>query len=369
MSVAQALQPYRFTPVFKQTLWGGRSLQTTLDKRLPPDGAVGESWEISDVGSGPTPVDGGEDDGASLKDLIGRYGGDFLGPSQTSDRFPLLYKFIDAAQRLSVQVHPDDTQARAHGWGEFGKTEAWYVVDAHQGAGIVTGFKPGVTIDAVRDGAEHSALDSLLHTVCVRRGDVVFVPAGTVHAIGGGVLLYEIQESSDTTFRLYDWGRVDKNGRPRALHVDEALAVLDTAYHESHVIAPIAVPCASGCLRSARVACRYFALEEYAFGAAVTVPCAPVRSFRVCTVIDGEGRLDYETGSMACRRGQSILIPAALKDIALSSSEGFRVVLSWVPDIGSEIIAPLRRMGISDERIAGLGGHVPKNDVIALLDE
>ena len=210
--------------------------------------------------------------GTALGRLVAESADELLGKIETFGTFPLLFKFIDARDRLSVQVHPDDAQARENGWGEFGKTECWYVVDAKKDARIVVGFKENVTPKAISRAIENGSLHELLNSMPVKSGDVLFVPAGTVHAIMEGTVLYEIQETSDTTLRLYDWGRVDGAGKPRQLHVRDALTVIDTIAHDAHYRIPPITLEERGCLHSYCAACRYFAVERYRFLRAEEVP-------------------------------------------------------------------------------------------------
>jgi len=369
MTGAISLQPLLFRPMFKEKLWGGQAFNTVLDKHAPAGKLLGESWEISACGSDLSVVAEGPMAGRTLADICAADPRRMLGPSlAASDQFPLLYKFIDANDKLSVQVHPDDEQARANGWGKNGKTEAWYIVDAAAGARIIAGFRDGVTIDDVRAAVNASSLDSLLNYIDIARGDVIFMPAGTVHAILAGTLIYEVQETSDTTFRLYDWGRCDSNGKPRDLHIEESLAVLGTAFHDRHKIAPLCCDdTPPGCVHLVRVACRYFALEEFCCGAGRHLRLPEKSSFIVLTVLDGGGNLEYDGGAMKIAKGMSVFIPAALTTASVTAGPRLHFLLSSVPDLHDEIIRPLRRQGIADADIVRLGGWEQKNDLVPLM--
>lgn len=365
--MAPAPQPYLFAPVFKEKIWGGQALASRLGKAIDPRAAIGESWEISGFDNDLTRVISPAAHGATIPELLRDFGGNLLGERLCADSFPLLYKYIDANDKLSVQVHPNDSQAQANGWGRYGKTESWYVVDAQPGAQLIMGFKKGVRIDDVRRGIEDSTLEALLNYIDVRAGDVLYIPAGTVHAILAGVLLYEVQQSSDTTLRLYDWGRLDAGGKPRRLHVGESLEVLDTAYHEQHKIPPVVCDDYAPCNHTYRVACDYFALEEFSFVKAHAIELAPRRSFRAAAFLDGEGELSWPGGRMQVKRGDSVLVPANVHALRLDASSGTKMLVSWVPDLRAEIIGPLRSEGVGEKDIEGLGGYTPKNALVTLM--
>ena len=278
--------PIKFKPIFKEKIWGGQKLKTILSKEIPEDTKVGESWELSGYGSDLSTTFDKVSGNITLQQLVNSNPEKFLG-KVTGACFPLLYKFIDASAELSVQVHPDDTQAIKNGWGNNGKTECWYIVNAKPNGEIILGFKEGVSLEDVKSCINDNTFDTILNRVPISRGDVLFCPAGTVHAILDGTLLYEIQETSDTTFRFYDWGRVDKAGKPRDLHIDESLKVVDTTYHNQHKIVPVAVPNDKDVHHLFRAVCRYFALEEYYFISNMKLFLPPKTSFTVVTVING----------------------------------------------------------------------------------
>ena len=218
----QELYPLKLQAALHIKVWGGRALQTWLGKSLPSDDPYGEAWEVHDsclVTNGPLR-------GQSLGALTRRYGERLLGGGHApADGFPLLAKFIDAREWLSVQVHPNDRQASQLEAQARGKTEAWLVLDAAPGAQVVVGLRAGTTRAQAADAIRRGRLDALLQYATVAAGDLVNIPAGTVHALGPGLLIYEIQQSSDTTYRLYDWGRLGLDGQPRQLHIDKGLRV------------------------------------------------------------------------------------------------------------------------------------------------
>lgn len=213
-----------FEPLLKTTVWGGRRLGELLGKPFSGEEPVGESWEVVDLPDDRSIVRGGPFGGASLSDLREQRREELLGGAPLlGGRFPLLIKFIDAQRTLSVQVHPDEAACARIGAGARPKTEAWYVIDRDPGAALYVGLQPGVDREAFARAIRDGDVASLLHRMPVDPGDFAFLPAGTVHAIGEGIVLAEVQQASDTTYRVFDWNRVGLDGRPRQLHVEQAL--------------------------------------------------------------------------------------------------------------------------------------------------
>jgi mannose-6-phosphate isomerase len=355
--------PLRFAPIFKEKIWGGHNLAAILGKELPSGAAIGESWEISgfpgDLSRCTTPAHAGAD----LQELLDQYKHDLTGAGISADFFPLLYKFIDANDNLSVQVHPDDSQAREHGWGAFGKTECWYIAHAKPGARIIVGLKDGVSCSDIAAAIEATALDELLNYIDITTGDVLFIPAGTVHAILDGTVIYEVQESSDTTFRLYDWGRTDARGNSRPLHIEESLLVMNTDYHEHHKIPPVVCGDFDGGLHALRAACSYFALEEYHFERSHSHRLPSKRSFQVISLLAGDLTVDFDGRRAELSRGESILLPATRASIGVEGNPGARFLLSSAPDVDSEIIDVCRRQSIPDDCLSLLGGNPAHSDI------
>lgn len=224
MTPPASLYPLRFKPIYRQYLWGGKRFRVLFDRDLPPKEIFAESWEVCDHGADQSIVTNGPLAGETLGNLVHRFGDELFPPEEgVFTQFPLLVKFIDAAQNLSLQVHPDDAMAATLDPSDAGKTEAWIVVDAQPGSKIYAGLKPGVTRGDLAQAIQNGTAAEMLHTFQARPGDCVFIPAGTVHAIGQGLLIAEIQQSSDTTFRLFDWNRVEPDGRPRPLHIEQGL--------------------------------------------------------------------------------------------------------------------------------------------------
>ena len=229
-----ALYPLKFTPILKEKIWGGNKIETILKHKISPMRNCGESWEVSGLVEDESVVSNGFLAENNLNELLEIYLTDFVGEKNYEKYglgFPLLIKFIDAQDNLSVQVHPDDTLAQEK-YGQNGKTEMWHVIQADEGAGLYVGFNQKVTEHQYVSAVENGTLEPLLKFYPVKAGDTFMIPAGTVHAIGKGVLLAEIQQPSDITFRIFDWNRVDENGKGRELHTEEAL---DAIHFEENV--------------------------------------------------------------------------------------------------------------------------------------
>ncbi|MDF1549873.1 MAG: class I mannose-6-phosphate isomerase, partial [Bacteroidales bacterium] len=225
----EGLYPLKFAPVLKEKIWGGQKLSELLGKKARNDTKIGESWEISCVAGDISKVSNGFLEGNSLQELIEVYMSDLIGEQvylKFGEEFPLLIKFIDAQDVLSIQVHPDDEVAKER-HNAYGKTEMWYVLQADEDAELISGFKNDTDKQTYLTALQSGNLSELLNAEKVKEGDVFFIPAGRVHAIGRGIMLAEIQQTSDITYRIYDWGRVDDDGKPRELHTELAKDVID----------------------------------------------------------------------------------------------------------------------------------------------
>ena len=304
--------PILFTPVLKDYLWGGRTLEK-LGRTLPPTGIVAESWEISGHDDGTTTVANGRFAGQSLTELHAALGLDLIGSNnawaQERGKFPLLIKLLDAHRPLSVQVHPNDEYALAHEGNELGKTEMWVVLHAERGARLQLGITPGTTPESFRRGIETGNLEPYLHYLPVQTGDHICVPAGTLHAILGGILIAEIQQNSNTTYRVYDWNRVGADGKPRPLHIDKALDVINFNQVEPALHPPRLITEKDGIRRSELCRNRYFVTErvEIQAGAAFSGVCDG-SSLEIWGVITGQ----VEIKGLTLNAIQFTLLPAAL---------------------------------------------------------
>ncbi len=312
--------PLRFEPILRQYLWGGRRL-AELGKRLGDDGPYAESWEIVDHGADQSIVAGGPLAGATLHELATRHGPSLFGRHHPQRQFPLLMKFLDCQRTLSVQVHPNDAQAARLDQPDLGKTEAWVVLAAEPGSRIYAGLKPGVDRAALEHKLAAGEVEECLHQFEPQAGDCVFIEAGTVHALGAGLLIAEIQQASDTTYRLFDWNRVDRDGKPRALHVEEALQVIDFARGP---VAPLRPKPTDQPHVERLVACDKFVVDRWRIGE--PQPLATDEQFHIVATIEGALTMRSNDGALRLRRGDTVLIPACCRDVRLEP-EGAAVVL------------------------------------------
>lgn len=308
------LYPLKFTPVLKDKIWGGTRLKSLFGKNTQ-SAKLGESWELSGYENDESVVANGFLEGNNLAELIEIYMGDLVGDKvydMFGLTFPLLFKLIDANQNLSIQVHPgDEIAAERH--NSFGKTEMWYVVDADQGAELTIGFTKDCNQDEYLDALESDRVEELLQKVPVTKGDVLFIPAGLVHAIGKGVVVAEIQQSSDVTYRIYDYKRVDENGHERDLHTEEALDVIDfseaknpkTAYQiKRNQIVEL-------------VSCDYFTTNIIEFDEPLTRNYGTIDSFVAYMCLEGSFVIEYNDEKTVVNSGETMLIPACINEIGL----------------------------------------------------
>ncbi|MCX7624196.1 MAG: class I mannose-6-phosphate isomerase [Thermomicrobium sp.] len=317
--------PLLLEPLLIERPWGDQRLARILGKPLPPSARIGESWETANearVAAGPLA-------GLTVRELVERFGPELLGErglaaSQPFGDFPLLVKFIDADDVLSVQVHPDDEQARP--FGQRGKTEAWHILAAEPGAELVVGLREPLPPARIRQLLAEGRLAAALERLAVHPGDTVFCPAGTLHAIGAGILLYEIQEQSDITYRFYDWDRVDAEGRRRPLHVEEGLAVLRPANRAQRL-----EPRAIDAWRELLVVCRYFRLERWAVRGRHELPLQPALTFHVVTCIAGSAELRADaTRPVPLALGRTALVPATVTTLHVTGAA--TLLVASIPD-------------------------------------
>ncbi|MFN2125762.1 MAG: type I phosphomannose isomerase catalytic subunit [Candidatus Promineifilaceae bacterium] len=304
--------PLLFEPVLKDYIWGGRTLEK-LGRKLPPEGLVAESWEIAGHEDGTTAVRNGRFAGQPLTEVQAQLGLDLIGSNNAwaleHDKFPLLIKLLDASRPLSVQVHPKDDYALAHEGNELGKTEMWVVLDAQPGAELILGVRQGTTAQNFRQAIDDGNLEPYLHHVPVKKGDHVCVPAGTLHAIMGGILIAEIQQNSNTTYRVYDWNRVGADGKPRMLHIDQSLDVINFEQVEPQLSPPILIDEENGVRRERLCTNEYFVTERVtmAEGAVFSGECDG-RTLEIWGVLEGTAVIN----DVALEAIQFCLLPAAL---------------------------------------------------------
>ena len=330
------MHPLRFIPIFKDYLWGGQRLSTVLGKSTGP-GVWAESWEIVDHVNGQSVVEYGELAGQTLSQLIASQGPELLGekvnawitddsvPEQLRGRFPLLLKFLDANRDLSVQVHPDDSIGATLETPDFGKTEAWYIIDAEPGAQIYAGLKTGVTADDFRTAIQEGRAAEALHSFTPSAGDCVFIRAGTVHAIGAGLMVCEIQQASDTTFRLFDWNRVDDQGNSRPLHVEQGIAATDFSIGPVQPQQPRPIDSSTQEL----VTCDKFQLNRRQV--VDTIQIGGDGQFRIIAVVDGEVTIESDPSDMPMKTGSSALLPANSKSLEIKASTSATILEISLP--------------------------------------
>ncbi len=311
--------PIKLAPAFKDYLWGGDKLKHTFNKTCDLD-RLAESWELSAHKDGQSTVAEGEYAGYTLTEYLNVLGREALGShSLTYEYFPLLIKLIDAKGDLSVQVHPSDEYALAHE-GEYGKTEMWYILDCEEDASLFYGFTRPVTKEEYAAAIREGRLTELLNRVKVKPGDVFFIPAGTVHAIGAGILICEIQQNSNTTYRVYDYNRRDKDGNLRPLHVEKALEVSCTAPSPE-------LPEIPNGTDVTLASCRYFDVRRLRVTDRYTLS-VDTRSFVSLVITEGSGCLVYDGGTLAFNKGDSLFIPA--QNARLTVEGACEIILSTV---------------------------------------
>jgi len=326
------LGPLQFVPFLRPMVWGGRRLGDVLGKQLPTDEPYGESWEISDHPLHRSVVANGPLAGTTLRELMEIRHDELLGPTSRHTNFPLLVKYLDCSDWLSVQVHPDEEAVKRLWPGEGSKTEAWFVIDAAPGSRIYAGLQPGIGKDELRAAIEAGTVAECLHSFEPKPGDCVYLPAGTIHAVGGGVLLAEVQQTSDATFRLFDWNRRDAQGKSRKLHVEEGL---ESIHWEQGPLMPVAWSpmleliepplhlrsspraCSARISSFGLVECSYF---EIRFARSLNGPLSIDKDAgrpRVLMVLTGTGVLTSLERKDALYAGQTWLFPASLPSVEI----------------------------------------------------
>ncbi len=310
-----ALYPLKFRPLIKEAIWGGEKLEKILGKDTGGLAKAAESWEISSVEGSISEVSNGLLTGNNLKELIEVYMGDLVGDrifEKYGTEFPLLLKFIDANDFLSIQVHPDDALSgkRHHA---YGKTEMWYVLQADPGSTLISGFNKPLDKETYLHHFKNGTLTGILNQEQVAAGDVFYIPAGRVHAIGPGILLAEIQQTSDITYRIHDWDRVDKNGKGRELHTGMAVDAIDYGFHENYKTVRPVVPNRMESL----IQCPYFSTSILNFNRSVERDYSMHDAFVIFMGIRGRFRLNYVQGTEFVNMGETVLVPASITEVEL----------------------------------------------------
>jgi mannose-6-phosphate isomerase len=313
MAATGALYPLRFKPLFRRYLWGGRRLGEVLGKAIGPEADYAESWEIVDHGEDQSVVVAGPLEGATLHQLVTERGEELLGKHHPQSRFPLLFKFLDAQQTLSVQVHPDDARAALLNPPDYGKTEAWYVMDAAPGSLIYAGLKRGFDRDALARELHRGTAEMCLHRFEPKPGDCVMLPAGLIHAIGAGLLVAEIQQSSDTTYRLFDWNRVGPDGKPRQLHLDLGLEAVDDRLGPGEVREPASTS-HPACVRLA--ACDKFVLERWHTSEPFTL--GGDDRCHILAIVGGAVQIEGDASGQPVPYGATAILPASCGPVKIT---------------------------------------------------
>jgi mannose-6-phosphate isomerase len=306
------IYPFKFKPIYQNRVWGGTNIARLLDRSVFGS-RIGESWELSCHPHGVSVIANGPLAGKTLQDLIEEYPAEILGELASANKtsFPLLIKIIDANDKLSIQVHPDDTHALRAG-EQTGKTEAWYVLAANEGAKIVYGLQPGIAKERFAEAVRAGRVLETLQVVPVQTGDIVLVPAGVVHALMEGVLVCEIQQNSDTTYRIFDYHRVGADGLQRELHIDQALDVMrfdaqpELDFRRDHVVCP------------------HFAIHR--IKSETQHVCRTQNQLLILYIIGGIGKLCCMGGTEMVKQGETILIPACLGEVVIKGNIEFLVV-------------------------------------------
>ena len=323
------MYPLKFQTIFKTVVWGGEKIAPFKGVETDQHN-IGESWELSGVKGNESVVAEGALAGKTITELAEEYKGCLLGEkvfAKTGTEFPLLIKFIDARDDLSIQVHPDDALAGARHNGSKGKTEMWYVVQADEKAHLMSGLTKHITPEEYAAKVEDNTITDVLHDYNVSAGDVFFLPAGRIHSIGTGCFIAEIQQTSDITYRIYDFGRVGLDGKPRELHTELSKAAIDYTVLDDYKTAYEEVKNAENEI----VSCEYFTTSLFDLDQPVSVPVKANDSFMIVICIGGNGTLtDSEGNAVTLRQGETVLVPACTESVTFTPSEGLKLITSYI---------------------------------------
>jgi mannose-6-phosphate isomerase len=322
------LYPLKFEPVLKEKIWGGNALATRYNKKSSGQKLIGESWEISAVPDNLSVVINGFLAGNSIEELIEVYMGDITGDAvfeKFGNEFPLLIKFIEAREDLSIQVHPGNAMARER-HNAYGKTEMWYILESEKNTKIYTGFREGVTKEMYTEALKNGRITELLNIESVAPGDTFFTPAGRVHAIGAGTVLAEIQQTSDITYRIFDWNRKNDGKKPRELHTELALDAIDFSATGESRISELPEPNETVNL----VSCEFFNTNLIRFDRSLIREYYAIDSFVVYICIEGEFLINWDGNSEKVTKGETVLLPAMIKEVALQPLEEARTLEIYI---------------------------------------
>jgi mannose-6-phosphate isomerase len=329
------LYPLKFKPTFKEKIWGGQNLKSSLNKDIPANKKLGESWEISGVENNVSVVENGFLAGNELDELIEIYMGDLVG-AKVYDKhglvFPLLIKFIDANDVLSIQVHPDDKLAKQR-YNSNGKTEMWYVVDALKDAELISGFNHEIDKDHYLHHLKNNELAQILNTEKAKQGDVFYIPAGRVHAIGAGIVLAEIQQTSDVTYRIFDWNRKDDAGNYRELHTEKAIDAIDFKVYDNYK-----TEYKSDQNKTSKiVSTKYFETNILYFDQRVEKDYNTLDSFIIYMCLEGKFEIEYyESEKITIKKGETVLIPSVIEHLFLNPVVQSKILEIYIPELTNE---------------------------------
>lgn len=322
------LYPLKFAPVYKARMWGGEQLATVLNRTLPDSvEPIGESWELVDRHDEQSVVLNGALKGMTLNEIVRNYGKDLVGKNYHGGRFPLLIKLIDAGKRLSLQVHPDADACARLGKGIEPKTEMWYIISAKRGAKIMAGLNPKSTKRQLLESMQTPEVENQLQVFNAEPGDAYFISSGTIHAIGGGNLLLEIQQNSDTTFRVSDWGRVDANGIPREIHVEQALESINFTNRTSPRISGVVDAVNHNRKFPVVNRCQFFKVDDLRLVSEWRDTTNQTGSFHLISAINNPVNITNSNFNIELLPGDTCLIPACFGDYVIKPRENCKTTV------------------------------------------
>lgn len=328
------LYPLKFIPILKERIWGGNRLSHEYGKKSVERAKIGESWELSAVQGDISIVANGFLEGNNLEEIIEVYMGDLVGEEiyeKFGREFPLLIKLIDANEDLSIQVHPPDSMAKERHHA-YGKTEMWYVLEAEESAKIYTGFNREMTKELYVNALHKGEIAQILNIEKPEPGDVFFIPAGRVHAIGTGVMLAEIQQTSDITYRIWDWNRNGLDGKPRELHTELAVDAIDYNTYESYKTK--AEPLTNGTANI--IDCKYFTTNIIELDQPILKDYTLIDSFVIYICVNGSAKLEWESNTMNLEKGETVLIPALMETVGIKPAPSARILEVYIRKIIDE---------------------------------
>ena len=323
------LYPLKFKPVYKDKIWGGQKINTVLGRNFSPLPNCGEVWVLSGVEGSQTEIENGFLEGNELNELVEIYMGELVGDKvfeQYGNEFPILIKFIDANDWLSIQVHPDDELAMER-HGTLGKTEMWYILDAEEKSELISGFSKKVSKEEYVEHLKNKTLKDIMNFTSVKKGDVFYIPAGRVHALGPGILLAEIQQTSDNTYRIYDWDRIDKLGMVRDLHTELALDAIDFNVYDTYKTNYEEKPNETAKM----VESPFFTSNIICLKQGLRKDYSELDSFVILIASEGSFNLTYDQNTYLVKYGEVILIPASINEVELYPDKECKILEVYIP--------------------------------------